>query len=152
MSTELVSLEQENSTLKKQLAVLEIKARAQAASTKSEAKVYDNTEPILAENPGRFVIFPIKHDAVWKMVRAPACRARAAAAFRLPPALPPPAACRARAGRLTLHAPVRCADRSVPAPSPVQASRGKLLDCGGDRSCARHERLAEAERQRAALR
>jgi len=69
MSTELVSLEQENSTLKKQLAVLEIKARAQAASTKSEAKVYDNTEPILAENPGRFVIFPIKHDAVWKMYK-----------------------------------------------------------------------------------
>ena len=34
---------------------------------------YDADEPILQENPNRFVILPIQHEAVWKMVcrRAP---------------------------------------------------------------------------------
>lgn len=26
-------------------------------------------EPILKENPGRFVLFPIEHDAIWKMYK-----------------------------------------------------------------------------------
>ncbi len=29
----------------------------------------ENTEPILKENPGRFVLFPIEHDAIWKMYK-----------------------------------------------------------------------------------
>ena len=27
------------------------------------------TEPILKENPNRFVIFPIRHDAIWHMYK-----------------------------------------------------------------------------------
>jgi ribonucleotide reductase beta subunit family protein with ferritin-like domain len=29
----------------------------------------DSKEPLLRENPGRFVLFPIKHDAIWKMYK-----------------------------------------------------------------------------------
>jgi len=29
----------------------------------------NNIEPILKENPGRFVVFPIKHDDIWKMYK-----------------------------------------------------------------------------------
>ena len=62
-SNALTALHDENAMLKKKLAEMEAKPSA------SSAKSYDETEPILAENPGRFVIFPIKHPDVWKMVR-----------------------------------------------------------------------------------
>jgi len=29
----------------------------------------DSLEPILQENPNRFVLFPIKHEQIWKMYK-----------------------------------------------------------------------------------
>lgn len=39
--------------------------------TDSEAlkKIEHQTEPILTENPNRFVLFPIKHHDIWKMYK-----------------------------------------------------------------------------------
>jgi len=38
--------------------------------TKSEKPLEDySTEPLLADNPGRFVILPIKYDDIWRMYK-----------------------------------------------------------------------------------
>eukprot|EP01052_Picozoa_sp_SAG31_P012442 SAG31_NODE_728_length_12522_cov_13.320534_9_plen_95_part_00 len=87
--------------LLKKVAEMEAKQPAE-----SSGKTYDETEPILAENPGRFVIFPIKHPQVWKMVRRPAQAPprRATSLRRCVVAAPPAKTCpltRTLAGVLT---------------------------------------------------
>ena len=64
----LAPLKDENALLKKRLAEMEAKV-AQSDTASSTSRAYEEDEPILRENPGRFVIFPIKHDAVWKMYK-----------------------------------------------------------------------------------
>lgn len=36
---------------------------------KGDKKLNEMTEPILTENPNRFVLFPIQHDDIWKMYK-----------------------------------------------------------------------------------
>ena len=60
---ELVRVRNENVALKLENKVLREAAAAPACTTLS---LEDLKEPILQENPGRYVIFPIQHDETWR--------------------------------------------------------------------------------------
>ena len=45
------------------------KAVAESPAAKGDNKVDVSTEPLLRENPRRFVILPIQYDAIWQMYK-----------------------------------------------------------------------------------
>jgi ribonucleoside-diphosphate reductase subunit M2 len=62
-----------NASLEEQQAAAKA-AVAMPAPQKSAQKIREENgelqpEPILLDNPGRFVIFPIQHDAIWQMYK-----------------------------------------------------------------------------------
>jgi len=49
--------------------VLAMKEDAEVSSISSSTKKFVEDEPLLRENPSRFVIFPVEYHDIWKMYK-----------------------------------------------------------------------------------